>query len=286
MKKILIVLATLAFIALILITGFERRSPKVTGSRSDTADPEKQRIRKFWALYNQANEDRTSGNFEAAVTGFRECLKLDSKHEDSLYNLGTSLAELGDYRQAAATFQRLIEVNPASNRAYAELGNTRALLAPGAPLDFKAARAAFERSIQINREQAGPFLQLGKLEFNQGDLKAALEHFRVAAGFQSPEGNFLTGYTYFSIGEYSEASKFFLKVLESLERERAITGRGVLSEGDLLPAPGKSLSLLEKAGLKWVSRYSASSAPTLNAHIVPTFPNTSARTSSVSCSIY
>ena len=250
MKKPLILLGAIVIVAFGLITIRERRSQEAAGSLSDVSNPEKQRIKTFWALYTQANADRTSRNFEAAVTGFRECLTLDPRHEDSLYNLGTSLGELGEYQEAVETFQRLIEVNPASNRGYSELGNTLALVAPGAPLDFDAARAAFEQSMEINREQAGPFLQLGKLEFNRGDSKTALEHFRVAAGFQSPEGNFLAGYTHFSRGEYSEASNFFLKVLKGLERERAIAGRGVLSEGDILPAPGKSLSLPEKAGLK------------------------------------
>jgi len=250
MKKPLILLGAIGIVAFGLITILRRQSPEAAGSRSEAANPEKQRIMRFWALYNQANTDRTSGNFEAAVTGFRESLTLDPRHEDSLYNLGTSLAELGEYEEAVKTFQRLIEVNPGSNRGYSELGNTLAFLAPGALLDFEAARSAFERSMEINREQAGPFLQLGKLEFNRGDSKTALEHFRVAAGFQSPEGNFLAGYTHFSRGEYAEASRYFLKVLQGLERERAIAGRSVLSEGDLLPAPGKFLSLPEKAGLK------------------------------------
>ncbi|MBI2818375.1 MAG: VCBS repeat-containing protein [Acidobacteria bacterium] len=250
MKRLLIVLGALALIALGLITVLQKQSQQVTDLRSDAADTEKQRIRKFWTLYNQANADRTSGNLESAVAGFRECLELDSKHENSLYNLGTSLAELGDYRQAAATFQRLIEVNPASNRAYSELGNTLALLAPGALVDFQAARGAFERSVQINPEQAGPFLQLGKLEFNQGDLEAALEHFRVAAGFQSPDGNFLAGYALFSKGKYSEALEFFRNVLQIHVHEKAIARRGVRSEGDILPVAGRPMSPLEKASLK------------------------------------
>lgn len=250
MKKTFIALVGCAGVAFGLIALLHRVSPETTGSRPDTADPERQRIRQFWTLYNQANTERTTGNYEKAIAGFRASLELDPRHEDSLYNLGTSLAELGDYQQAVATFRRLIEVNPASNRAYSELGNTLALLVPGAPLDFQGARTAFERSVQINREQAGPFLQLGKLEFNQGDWKAALEHFRIAAGFQSPEGNFLAGYALYSQGEYSGAQEFFLKVLTIYAHERAIAKRGVRSEGDILPAAGRPTSALENASLK------------------------------------
>jgi tetratricopeptide (TPR) repeat protein len=259
MKKLLLA-ASLILAAFGLIAIVRRRAAEKSPAQA-LADADKQRIRIFWESYNRANALRLQGAFTEAASAYRESLRLNPKHEDSLYYLGACLEELGNYPEAAAAYRKLIEVNPSSGRALSELGNVLSLMAPGAPADFNEARAAYLRCIEVNREQAGPFLRLGMLELNQGHPEAALRNFRVAAGFGSPEGNFLLAYTLFLQRKYQEAVQPLRKVLEVYARERRITARGVLSEGDILPAPGKPLSsALEKASVKsmlllyWVSQ--------------------------------
>ena len=266
MRKALLGLGAFLLAGFAAVTLWRRADPEVDQSGSP-ASAERERIRRFWVLHNEANALRAQGEYEKAIPLYRECLKLDPRHEDSLYNLGTSHKELGDYAEAVAAFERLIEVNPHSNRGHAELGNTLSTPAPGAVVDFDRARAAFERSVEINREQAGPFLQLGRLELNRGDLPAAREQFRVAAGFQSPEGHFLLGYTLFLEKKYAEAARSFRKVLDTYAHELVIAKRGVMSEGDILPAPGKPMTALEKSATKsllflyWCSRRLGSYPP-------------------------
>lgn len=250
MKKSLFFLTVSLVAAFLVITMVRWRSSPGTQTETNLGEAEKQRIRNFWDLYNKANALRIAARFAEAVPAYRKCLELNPKHEDSLYYLGTSLYELGEYSEAAATLRRMIELNPSSSRALSQLGNTLSLLAPGSAVNFEEAREAYQRSTQVNREEAGPFLRLGFVGLNQGKLDAALEHFRIAAGFGSPEGNFWVGYTLFLENRLEEATRFFRKALDSYARERKVTARGVLSEGDVLPAPGKPLSLLEKTGLK------------------------------------
>lgn len=250
MNRTVVAAAAAVAVAFGLITLAKRRNQTAAENGSAEVSPEREKVRRFWALYNQANSDRTAGRFDQAIPGFRQALELDPRHEDSLYNLATSLKEIGEYAEAAIVLRRLIEVNPESNRGWTELGNTLATPLPGAPLDFAQARRAFERSIELNREQAGPFLQLGRLELNQGDWKEAERHLRIAAGFASPEGNFLTGYALFRQRRYAEAAGFFRKVLDNYTHEKRIAARGVLSEGDILPAPGKPMTALERAAVK------------------------------------
>lgn len=250
MKKQLICLGAVVALAFGLIGILKRSSLEQSSKAAAPGDVDKQRIMAFWELYNKANSFRLQANFEEAARAYHECLRLDPKHEDSLYYLGASLKELGEYPQAAATFQRMTEVNPTSSRAFSELGATLSLRAPGTPLDFEQARRAFQRSIEINREEAGPFLRLGLLDLDQGRFQEAFGSFRIAAGFGAPEGSFQAGYALFLQKKYREAAAFFGKALESYVRERKISARGVLSEGDVLPTPGKPLTAVEKAGLK------------------------------------
>ncbi len=249
MAKLWVALGLAGILAFGVVTWRKRASPEQPGGTApDSAD--KQRIQAFWEQYRTANSLRLQGEMESAATAYRRCLQFDPGHEDSLYYLGLTLKELGEYGEAVSTLERLAKRNPASSRAYTELGATLALRAPGWTPDFDQARAAFLRSVEINREEAGPFLRLGLMELDQGHFPGALGRFRVAAGFGSPEGDFQAGYTLFLLGEYRAAAGHFCKALEAYTRERKIAARGVLSEGDVLPAAGRSLTAVEKAGLK------------------------------------
>lgn len=250
MKRTLVGLAALVAVAFGLVTVLRWRGSSSSEAAAGLADAEKQRVRDFWAVFNRAGALRAAGDFHAAAPAYRESHASNPAHEDSLYYLGTSLQEIGEYVEAAATFRKMIELNSQSSRARSQLGITLSMLAPGAPVDFADARDAFLGSVEINREEAGPFLRLGQLELNQGRVEEALKHFQVAAGFGSPEGNFWVGYTYFVQGRNQDAATFLARALATYDRERQIAARGVLSEGDVLPAPGKPLTALERTGLK------------------------------------
>lgn len=250
MKRTLAVFAGLGLLVFVLITLLHRTREDTAGNKAGVDDAERRRVREFWATFNRASTLRTQGNFAEAVELYRRSAALNPGHEDSFYYLGTSLLELGEYAEAAEALRRLIALNPASSRAHSQLGNTLATLAPGATPDFEAAREAFLQSVEINREEAGPFLRLGLLELNYGKFTDALEHFRIAAGFASPEGLFWAGYTCYLLRRDDDAAQFFTKALEIYLRERKVAARGVHSEGDVLPAPGKPLTALERSGLK------------------------------------
>ncbi len=250
MKKAFIAIIALFGLAFGAITIAKRRSSESAVAAAVPADAARQRIRDFWAVYNRANGFRIQGDFARAVPAYHEALQLDPRHEDSLYYLGASLEELGDYAGAAESFRLLIALNPLSGRALGELGHTLSVLEPGAPGDFAGARQALLRNVEVNREQAGPFIRLGLLELDQGRPDAAAEQFRLASGFGSPEGTFLFGYARFLQKRYREAIPYFQKVVDSYWRDRKAAAKGVTQEGDILPAPGKPLTSLARAGFK------------------------------------
>ncbi|MFB3922667.1 MAG: FG-GAP-like repeat-containing protein [Terriglobia bacterium] len=250
MKRTVAIVAGLALAALVLISLQRRSANDGYGDNAAAESAERRGVREFWAAYNRASTLRTEGRFAEAAALYRKCAELNPRHEDSLYYLGTSLQELGRYAEAAEVLRKLIALNPSSSRAQSQLGNALATLAPGAVPDFDTARQAYLKSIEINREEAGPFMRLGLLELNYGKTPEALEHFRTAAGFGSPEGLFWAGYTCYLLQRDDEATRFFTKALEQYSRERKVAARGVFSEGDVLPKPGKPLTALDRVGLK------------------------------------
>jgi hypothetical protein len=162
-----------------------------------------------------------------------------------LFYLAICLQEIGRYPDAVATLRRLTELYPTSSRGHAQLGVLLSTFAPGAEPDLAEAFNALERSKQINYEQTGPFIRQGMLEINRGNLEKAREVLSAPAQAGAPEGLYLAGLTDYLRGDFSSATKMFLRVLDTQAHERAISGRGLKSEGDV-----GGESPLERAAVK------------------------------------
>jgi tetratricopeptide (TPR) repeat protein len=256
MKRSLLLIAASVLLLVALATVLRRRG--TDGDKAASLSEGAERIRRFWKAYQHGAEARTGGDYEGAAGFFREALEIDPEHEDSLFYLAISLEESGRYLEAAETLSRLTTLNPESARGWSQLGSLLARRAPGNRPDPEAAEAAFVRAEEINREHSGPFLSRGALALDLGNLPEARRLFRIASDMSSPEGAFLAGLVAFLERNDAEAIQFFTRVLESTAREKAITGRGVASEGDVELSgrltPLESAHLRALAFLYWTSR--------------------------------
>jgi tetratricopeptide (TPR) repeat protein len=208
-----------------------------------------QRVKNFWTSFREANRLRTEGKFEEAATVYIECREQDPQHEETLFYLGVTLEQCGRYNEAAEAYRELLQVNPRSGRGLSQLASLIATPAPGAATDFPAAEELLRRLIEVNREQAGPFLQLGWLALNRGDAKSASDDFMLAAESGSAEGFAWAGFTDYVQGRRQQAAERFARPIEIQRKERELAGAGIRSEGDVLPAPDKPLSALDRAAL-------------------------------------
>jgi Flp pilus assembly protein TadD len=232
------------------ITVLKFRPPEASRAVNAADAVAQARLALFWETYNRAGVLRTQGQFGPAAADYRQALRINPNHEDSLYYLATCQYEMGEYEAAEAELRQLIRLKPESGRAYGQLGRLLSSRSPGAPTDLAAARQAFERQLVIYQEQAGPLLELGQLELNQGELARAEAAFRTAVALGSPEAKFLTGYVLYLQKRPAEARSFFRSVLEAYWADRKSTAKGILSEGDVLPAAGKPLTALQRAALQ------------------------------------
>ncbi len=236
---------TVALICAVFVAGCSSEE-QVAVVDTDTGKAD---VRRFWDALREGNAARVEGRAEAAIASYREALELDSTHEEALFYLGATLEQTGRYRDAVASYKKLLEVNPQSGRALSQLAELRSTPAPGAPHDFEAAETLIQRLLEVNREQAGPFLLLGRLSLNRGDWESAYDHFRVAAQAGAAEGHAFAGYTAYLQGDRQRAREHFERPIELQRREREMAGAGIRAEGDVLPAPDKPLSALDRAAL-------------------------------------
>ncbi len=250
MKKTLLILGAVFAAGFLLITYQKRSAIQRADALAGPSEAEAARVREFWGAYNLGMAERAQGRYPEAAAAFRHALQLNPAHEDSLYYLGTSLYELGDYHASAEVFRKIVAANPQSGRGWSQLGNALSIVAPGAPADFNAAEEAYRHAEEVNREQSGPFLRLGALDLNRGRLEPALQNFQIAARFGSPEGSVASAYTLLLLHREREAAPYLKQVLAAYGRDKKITGKGVLSEGDIIPASGKPLTPLEKVSLR------------------------------------
>jgi len=84
--------------------------------------------------------DESQNNPIAAITQYREALKLSPKHLGSLYRLGVLYARLKEYPQAIDAWQRYIDASGNAATAYGDLGFCQELA--GDPAKAEAAYLA------------------------------------------------------------------------------------------------------------------------------------------------
>jgi tetratricopeptide (TPR) repeat protein len=138
---------------------------KAAGPRQD---PARERVLAFWRSYNAATAARVAGDCEKAAPLYEEALKLDPRHEDSLYYLGQCRRDLHQPAAARTALERLVEVNPASARGHSALGSLLASNDPSEPLDLESAERHLRRAHEINKEETGPMVRLGEVLLVEG----------------------------------------------------------------------------------------------------------------------
>ena len=193
---------------------------------------QRQRVLLFWQRLDSATDARIAGDCTRARDLYVEALRLDPGHEDSLYYLGQCHRQLKQPVEARRSFERLVEVNPASARGHLALGALLASSDPGEPLDLETAEAHLRRAHEINGEETGPMVRLGEILIAQEQAEEARTWLEAAARTnpKSVEAPFLLGYLRWEAGDRRGASAHLERAARAA-RPDAPT-RGVLGEGD------------------------------------------------------
>lgn len=206
---------------------------------------ERQRIKDFWATFREATQLRLDGKFEQALDTYERALEMDPTHEDALYYLGNVHLELEHWTEAREAWLQLTETNPASSRAFSQLG-TLGMCRPGVPVfDLSAARSAIERAHELNPEETGPTLRLGQVALLEGRPEVAVVHFKdvIGSNHTSLEAYYLKAYADWISGRRDEGLS---ELNEALDKIDALPSAPLPGEGDT--KTGRTLGPSDEAG--------------------------------------
>ena len=115
------------------------------------------------------------GRPSGAIAEFRKAVALDPEYGRAYSNLGSALAQSGDYAEAVEVFQRALALEPNSVGAHLNLG--MALREKG---DLEAALEHLKGVAAAEPKQAGIQYELGQTLRQNGDLAAAVAAFEKA----------------------------------------------------------------------------------------------------------
>jgi tetratricopeptide (TPR) repeat protein len=193
---------------------------------------ERDRIRQFWEVYRAATAHRIAGRSRDAADEYRHALALDPAHLDALYYLGNMEFDLGSFAAAERAWKQMIEIDPTSARAHAQLGTLHFCVGDGPPLRPGLAVAELERAAAINREETGPLLSLGEIALVQGDLDRAHELLDAVIGsnYSSVEAHFYLGYLAWESGAVAEAADLLAAAVQ--HAQPSAPAGDVAGEGD------------------------------------------------------
>jgi enediyne biosynthesis protein E4 len=198
------------------------------------ATVDRAQVQRFWDTYRQAVQAmKVDGDWQRSAELFRAALAINPDHEDSLYYLGNSLIELGDFPGALAQFEHLVTVSPQSHRGYLQIGALRALPAAGPLYDLGESQRALEKAVSINPEESGALLHLGAVRVALGDLAAASDDFAKARRLnpKALDAYYLDSYIHWKQGD-AAAARDLLAQAVALSQPPTPTPGGPSGEGD------------------------------------------------------
>ncbi len=136
--------------------------------------------------FNLAVKNQSNNNFLVAQKLYKEVLKINPIHSNTLNNLGLISYILGDNHNAINYYKKAINSNQSNSNAYNNLGVVFKILGE----DHKA-KNCYEKAIKINPNYADAYNNLGIIFYNSGDNQKAKDCYEKAIKIDPNNINFL-----------------------------------------------------------------------------------------------
>jgi protein O-GlcNAc transferase len=123
-------------------------------------------------LFENAVKDQLEGRLQDAKTAYQKLLRLYPTNSEVLGNLGTIIRREGKFEAAEQLLQRALRANPKNTSALATLSNLKIN-----QKRYDEAIEFAEKSISINPSTPEPYVNIGVVLVNRGQLKLAERNF-------------------------------------------------------------------------------------------------------------
>ena len=162
-------------------------------------------------IFAQAAKDYKKNNFKSAEKLYKEILKKNPNHFDSIVLLGTLLAQSGKLEKAKQFFQKAIKINPNSSNVNYNLGLAFKELG-----EYKKAASHYEKAIKIKPEYFIAHNNLGIVFYELGEFQKAKSCHEQAIQINPDfvNGHFGLGNVLEELGEYQKAIGCYKKAIQ------------------------------------------------------------------------
>ena len=146
-------------------------------------------------IFTLAGQEYKKNNFKSAEKLYKEILKKNPNHFDSIVLVGTLSAQFGKLEIAKQLFQKAIQINPNHPQVYYNLGLVFKEIG-----EYKKAISYYEKAIKIKPEYFIAYNNLGIVFYELGEFQKAISCHKQAIQINP---NFANGH--FGLGNVLEA---------------------------------------------------------------------------------
>ena len=162
-------------------------------------------------IFAQASQDYKKKNFKSAESLYKQILKKNPNHFDSIVLLGALLAQSGKLEKAKKFFQKAVQIKPNSSNANYNLGLTFKKLG-----EYKKAVNNYEKAIKINPDYFIAYSNLGSVFYQLGEFKKARECYEKAIQINPNFANahFGLGSLYEELNDFEKAKNYYKSAIQ------------------------------------------------------------------------
>ena len=162
-------------------------------------------------IFTLAGQEYKKNNFKSAEKLYKEILKKNPNHFDSIVLVGTLSAQFGKLEIAKQLFQKAIQINPNHPRVYYNLGLVFKEIG-----EYQKAISYYEKAIKIKPEYFIAYSNLGIVFYELGEFQKAISCHKQAIQINPnfANGHFGLGNVLEELGEYQKAIGYYKKAIQ------------------------------------------------------------------------
>ena len=162
--------------------------------------------------FAQAIQNHQKNNFKAAEELYKQILKINPLHFETVFRLGMLSAQTKDFERAQQLLNRALQMDPKHTDAHNTLGSVQYDLG-----DYKRAMLYYQKVIQIDPNHAVAYNNIGNVLLKLGEYQKAIFHYQKAIQIQPryADAHNNLGSILMMSGKYEKAIQTFQKIIQT-----------------------------------------------------------------------